>query len=132
MPSEFGKLMQVGMGQLLPLAGEDVTWYFGADVNGDRQSENYTGLVSEENEVERIVDGVRLLVRTRGVTFDAATIEQIVAIGWPDRRHQFSVEVNGQVMLYAFQEVVSWAVGGVTILGERIDRRETSRERMYG
>lgn len=132
MPTEFANLMQVGMEQLVELAAEPINWLFAPDATGTRATETYPALVSEENSVERIMGGHRYLLKTRGVTLDETTTLALNRIQRPDRKHQFQVTDQGELVTYNVIEIISRAAGGSTILGERLDRRELIREGAYG
>ena len=122
----FQDLARVGMAQALEAAGENVTWVF---PDGERP---ITALVSEENVVERMVAGQKTLVKSRGLTFSEDNMQKLFALVKPARTHRFRVYDHGGYVEYAVHETISRAGGGTTILGDRVERRETVKEGFHG
>lgn len=124
MPTMFEEFAKVGMAQALECAGTQIRWVF-----EDGSERPITALVSEENAVPREVGGQRTMVKTRGMTLTEDATQKLFALVKPNNRHRFWVPEPGlgTWVQYAVHETVSRAGGGTTIIGERIERRETVR-----
>ena len=125
--SMFADFMKTGMAQCLEVAGSTIVWVFEGG-----QERPVTALVSEENLVERMVGGQRTLVRTRGVTLSEDETQPLFAVKRPNQRDRFDVPEGSGFIRYAVQETVSRSDGGTTIIGERVERRETVKEGYFG
>lgn len=124
MPTMFEAFAKVGMAQCLEAAGTQIRWVF-----EDGAQRPVTALVSEENSVPRDVGGQRTQIKTRGITLTEDASQALFALVKPNNRHRFFVPEPGlgTWIQYAVVETVSRAGGGTTIIGERIERRETVR-----
>lgn len=125
--SMFADFMKTGLAQCLEVAGSTIVWVFEGG-----QERPVTALVSEENVVERIVGGQRTLVRSRGVTLSEDEAQPLFAVKRPNQRDRFDVPEGAGFVRYAVHETVSRADGGTTIVGDRIERRETVKAGYFG
>ena len=127
MPSLFADLMKVGMAQALETAGTTVVWVFEGG-----QERPITCLVSEENVVEKPGPSGRTMEKNRGITLSEDETQTLFAVKKPTNRDRFRVTDGTGYIEYAVHETVSRADGGTTIIGVRVERRETVKEGFHG
>ncbi len=125
--SLFSELMKVGTAQCLETAGTAVVWVFEGG-----QERPITALVSEENVVERPGQSGRTLHKNRGITISEDETQELFAIKRPNQRDRFRIYDEAGYVEYAVHETVSRASGATTVIGERVERRETVKEGFHG
>lgn len=129
MPTMFEDFAKVGMAQAMECAGTSVRWVF-----EDGSERPIQALVSEENVVERTVNGQKTQAKSRGLTILEDASQKLFAVVKPSRRHKFQVYEpgTGTYVVYAVHETVSRAGGGTTVIGDRVERRETVKDGFHG
>lgn len=129
MPTLFAELMKTGMAQCLETAGTVIVWV----IDGiEEKARPVVALVSEENAVERGGTHGRTLHKMRGITLSEDETQELFAVKRPNQRDRFRVSEGSGYVEYAVHETISRADGGTTIMGERVERRETVKEGFHG